>query len=66
VPLAARREVRLKQISTERVEVVAGLKPGERVVSKASFFVRAERESLDWVLRRARRVRRAGRSEPID
>ncbi len=40
------REVRLGNASGEQVEVVAGLQPGDRVVSKGSFFVRAERERL--------------------
>jgi cobalt-zinc-cadmium efflux system membrane fusion protein len=40
------REVRLGQSSAEQVEVVSGLQPGDVVVTKGSFFVRAERERL--------------------
>jgi membrane fusion protein, heavy metal efflux system len=40
------REVRLGEAAGEQVEVVSGVKPGDRVVSKGSFFVRAERERL--------------------
>jgi cobalt-zinc-cadmium efflux system membrane fusion protein len=42
----AEREVHLAETSGEQVEVTSGLKPGERIVSKGSFFVRAERERL--------------------
>jgi RND family efflux transporter MFP subunit len=42
----AEREVRLGLTSGDQVEVTWGVKPGERVVSKGSFFVRAERERL--------------------
>jgi RND family efflux transporter MFP subunit len=45
------REVRLGEASGERVEVTAGLQPGDVVVTEGSFFVRAERERLG--LRRA-------------
>jgi plastocyanin len=40
------REVRLGQASGEQVEVVAGIQPGDSVVTEGSFFVRAERERL--------------------
>jgi RND family efflux transporter MFP subunit len=40
------REVRLGDVSGEDVEVVSGVQPGEQVVSKGSFFIRAERERL--------------------
>jgi cobalt-zinc-cadmium efflux system membrane fusion protein len=40
------REVRLGEAAGEQVEVVSGVKPGDRIVSKGSFFVRAERERL--------------------
>jgi membrane fusion protein, heavy metal efflux system len=40
------REVRLGQTSGERVEVVAGVQPGDLVVTDGSFFIRAERERL--------------------
>jgi cobalt-zinc-cadmium efflux system membrane fusion protein len=40
------REVRLGDASGEQVEVVSGLQPGDRVVAKGSFFIRAERERL--------------------
>ena len=40
------REVRLGQVSDDRVEVVSGVRPGDLVVSQGSFFVRAERERL--------------------
>jgi RND family efflux transporter MFP subunit len=40
------REVHVGGVSGEQVEVVSGLQPGDRVVSKGSFFVRAERERL--------------------
>jgi membrane fusion protein, heavy metal efflux system len=40
------REIRLGEAAGEQVEVVSGVKPGDRVVSKGSFFVRAERERL--------------------
>ena len=40
------REVRLGETSRERVEVVAGIQPGDAVVTEGSFFVRAERERL--------------------
>jgi cobalt-zinc-cadmium efflux system membrane fusion protein len=39
-------EVRLGKTSGERVEVVSGVKPGDRVVTTGSFFVRAERERV--------------------
>ena len=42
----AEREVRLGETSGDQVEVVSGVKPGDRIVSKGSFFVRAERERL--------------------
>jgi membrane fusion protein, heavy metal efflux system len=42
----AEREVHLAETSDEQVEVTSGVKPGERIVSKGSFFVRAERERL--------------------
>jgi RND family efflux transporter MFP subunit len=40
------REVRLGQISGGDVEVTSGVKPGDVVVTKGSFFVRAERDRL--------------------
>jgi membrane fusion protein, heavy metal efflux system len=40
------REVRLGETSGDRVEVVSGVTPGELIVSKGSFFLRAERERL--------------------
>lgn len=40
------REVRMGSISGERVEIIAGLASGDAVVTKGSFFVRAERERL--------------------
>lgn len=40
------REVRLGDASGEQVDVISGLQPGDLVVSKGSFFVRAERERL--------------------
>jgi cobalt-zinc-cadmium efflux system membrane fusion protein len=40
------REVRLGEPSGNRVEVLAGLTPGEQVVADGSFFLRAERERL--------------------
>jgi cobalt-zinc-cadmium efflux system membrane fusion protein len=45
------REVRLGETVGEQVEVTAGLRPGDAVVTEGSFFVRAERERLG--LRRA-------------
>ena len=38
------REVRLGDSSGDQVAVVSGLQPGDAVVTKGSFFVRAERE----------------------
>jgi len=40
------REVRLGSASGERIEVLSGLMPGDRVVIKGSFYLRAERERL--------------------
>lgn len=40
------REVRVGESSGDQVEVVSGLKAGDQIVSKGSFFVRAERERL--------------------
>ncbi len=40
------REVHLGDVSGEDVEVVSGVQQGDQVVSKGSFFVRAERERL--------------------
>jgi membrane fusion protein, heavy metal efflux system len=40
------REVHLGDASGEDVEVVSGVQHGDQVVSKGSFFVRAERERL--------------------
>lgn len=42
----AEREVRIGDSSGDQVEVLAGVQPGDRIVSKGSFFVRAERERL--------------------
>jgi len=40
------REVSLGHASGDQVEVVSGVQPDDQVVSKGSFFVRAERERL--------------------
>ena len=40
------REVRLGRMSDERVEVLAGIGPGDAVVTTGSFSLRAERERL--------------------
>ena len=40
------REVRIGRVLADRVEVLAGVSPGESVVSKGSFFLRAEAERL--------------------
>jgi RND family efflux transporter MFP subunit len=40
------REVRLGQTSGEQVEIASGVQPGDPVVTRGSFFVRAERERL--------------------
>ena len=40
------REVRLGDASGDQVEVVSGVKRGDQLVSKGSFFLRAERERL--------------------
>ena len=40
------REVRLGETSGDQIEVISGVKPGNRIVSKGSFFLRAERERL--------------------
>jgi len=40
------REVLLGQSSGDHVEVVSGVKPGDQIASKGSFFIRAERERL--------------------
>ena len=40
------REVHLGDASGDRVEVLSGVQPGDQVVAKGSFFVRAERERL--------------------
>ena len=40
------REVHVGDASGEQIEIVSGVQPGDRVVSKGSFFVRAERERL--------------------
>lgn len=40
------REVRLGDMSGSSVEIISGVKPGDAVVTKGSFFVRAERERL--------------------
>jgi cobalt-zinc-cadmium efflux system membrane fusion protein len=40
------REVRLGNVSGERVQVVSGVQPGDLVVTAGSFFLRAERERL--------------------
>jgi membrane fusion protein, copper/silver efflux system len=38
------REVRLGSVSEDRVTVLAGVKPGDSVVTSGSFSLRAERE----------------------
>jgi RND family efflux transporter MFP subunit len=40
------RSVRLGRVTGDQAEVIDGLSPGESVVSKGSFFVRAEAERL--------------------
>jgi RND family efflux transporter MFP subunit len=61
------REVRLGQVSNERIEVVSGVKPGEQIVSKGSFFVRAERERLGLGSAAGQpSAARAGRSESAE
>jgi RND family efflux transporter MFP subunit len=40
------REVHLGRAFGEQVEVAAGVRPGDMVVSEGSFFIRAERERL--------------------
>lgn len=40
------REVHLGNASGEQVEIVSGVQEGDQVVSRGSFFVRAERERL--------------------
>jgi len=40
------REVRVGDASGEQIEIVSGVEQGDRVVSRGSFFVRAERERL--------------------
>jgi multidrug efflux pump subunit AcrA (membrane-fusion protein) len=40
------REVRVQPASADLMEVASGLQEGDRVVTKGSFFVRAERERL--------------------
>jgi RND family efflux transporter MFP subunit len=40
------REVHVGDASGEQVEVLSGVQPGDQVVAKGSFFVRAERERL--------------------
>ena len=40
------REVRLGNFSGAAVEITSGVKPGDAVVTKGSFFVRAERERI--------------------
>ena len=56
------REVQLGQTSGEQVEVGSGVRPGDVVVSKGSFFVRAERERLG--LRPATMTAAAGSGAP--
>jgi RND family efflux transporter MFP subunit len=58
----AEREVRLGVQSGEHVQVLSGLRPGDRVVAEGSFFLRAERERLG--LRPASSV--APWSKPLD
>ena len=55
------REVRVSPITGERVQVVSGLLPSDRVVTGGSFFLRAERERLG--LRQRRREERGGAEE---
>lgn len=40
------REVRVGEVSGNMVEITSGVNPGDVVVTKGSFFVRAERERL--------------------
>jgi RND family efflux transporter MFP subunit len=40
------RQVRLGGASGDRVEIVSGIRAGEQVAAKGSFFIRAERERL--------------------
>lgn len=40
------REVRVGNSSGDRIEIITGLNPGDAVVTRGSFFVRAERERL--------------------
>ena len=40
------REVHVGDASVEQIEIVSGVQPGDQVVSKGSFFIRAERERL--------------------
>ena len=40
------RQVRLGRTSSTQVEVLAGVQPGDVIVTKGSFFVRAERDRL--------------------
>jgi cobalt-zinc-cadmium efflux system membrane fusion protein len=56
------RQVRLGATSGDQVEVIAGVEPGDQIVSKGSFFVRAERERLG--LRPATSPRPPGRRHP--
>jgi RND family efflux transporter MFP subunit len=56
------REVRLGVQSGVNVQVLSGLRPGDRVVAEGSFFLRAERERLG--LRPASSV--APSSKPLD
>jgi len=61
------REVRLGEAAGEQVEVVSGVKPGDQIVSKGSFFVRAERERLGLGSARGSSTPPgAGRSETVD
>jgi cobalt-zinc-cadmium efflux system membrane fusion protein len=43
------RTVRLGDAAGDRVEVLSGLHPGDQVVSKGSFFLRAERERVGGI-----------------
>ncbi len=47
------REVQVGTAAGERVQILSGLEPGNRVVTKGSFYLRAERERLGLAPRHA-------------